>query len=60
MFFSNISAATDKKQLQKMLSTLHGHVVSFLRHPVASAGMLAFSVYRIQNNTMSVLEGFKH
>ncbi|KAL3682394.1 hypothetical protein R1sor_000416 [Riccia sorocarpa] len=27
----------DKTQLQHILSTLHGHVVSFLRHPVASA-----------------------
>ncbi|KAI5084053.1 hypothetical protein GOP47_0000222 [Adiantum capillus-veneris] len=30
-------AATDKKQLQKMIASLHGNVVAFLRHPVASA-----------------------
>ncbi|MCO5548113.1 hypothetical protein L7F22_001571 [Adiantum nelumboides] len=30
-------AAADKKQLQKMIASLHGHVVAYLRHPVASA-----------------------
>lgn len=30
-------AAGDKHQLQKMISSLHGNVVPFLRHPVASA-----------------------
>ncbi|MCO5606418.1 hypothetical protein L7F22_060606 [Adiantum nelumboides] len=30
-------AAADKKQLHKMIASLHGHVVAFLRHPVASA-----------------------
>lgn len=30
-------AAKDKHQLQKMISSLHGNVVAFLRHPVSSA-----------------------
>eukprot|EP00250_Pteridium_aquilinum_P017253 c23532_g1_i1 orf=129-2126(+) len=41
-------AAADKNQLQKMVSSLHGNVVTFLRHPVASA--VVEHAYKLASN----------
>ncbi|KAH7431322.1 hypothetical protein KP509_08G042900 [Ceratopteris richardii] len=42
------AAADEKSQLHKMIASLHGHVVAFLRHPVASA--VVEHAYRLSNS----------